>query len=43
MNFKIMLTTRRCLVFVVTFAKLSPFRHTALVFVLVVVYPFVFG
>lgn len=39
----IMLKMRRSVVVFVTFIKLSPFRQTALVFIVVVAYPFVFG
>ena len=39
----IMLRMRRSFVVLVTFIKLSPFRHTVFVFTVVVVYPFVFG
>lgn len=34
---------RRSFVVFVTFIKLSPFRHTVIVFIVVVVCPFVFG
>lgn len=39
----IMLTMRRSFVVIVTFVKLSPFRHIVFVFTVVVVCPFVFG
>lgn len=39
----IMLKMRRSSVVFVTFIKLSPFRQTAFVFIVVVAYPFVFG
>lgn len=39
----IMLKMRRSVVVLVTFIKLSPFRHTVFVFIVVVDYPFVFG
>lgn len=38
-----MFKMRRSFVVLVTLIKLSPFRHTVFVFIVVVVCPFVFG